>query len=119
MVAVATGPEKREIKGSKPPAGITCPPAFVPPPNPHVWNVTMLDAGSVKVASRTLSGVVRVPVKSNADPLAVNGSKPKSRRTHQDVLETELNLLVRIPFMSILQSDLSSTSQNDPMHPPF
>jgi hypothetical protein len=74
MVAVATGPEKRAINGSKPPGGIACPAALVPPPNPQVWKVTMLEEGSVKVVSKTLSGVASVPVKEMADPLAVTAS---------------------------------------------
>jgi hypothetical protein len=79
MVAVAAGPEKRAINGSKPPEGITCPPAFVPPPNPHVSKVTKPEDGSEKVVSKTLSGVASVPVKDNADPLAVTGSTLNAR----------------------------------------
>src|ERR1022692_4556648 len=61
MVAVATGPTKSAIRGSKPPAEITFPWAFVPPPKPHVWKVTVSEAASVKLASKTLCGLLKVP----------------------------------------------------------
>jgi hypothetical protein len=62
IVAVLTGPSNSEIKGSKPPAGIAWLAAFVPPPKPHVWKVTVSFAVSVKVVSKALSGEPRVPV---------------------------------------------------------
>jgi hypothetical protein len=62
MVAVAIGPLNKARRESKPPAGITCPAAFVPPPKPHVWKVTVSAAVRVKVVSKTSSGELRVPV---------------------------------------------------------
>jgi hypothetical protein len=62
MVAVGTGPVKSAIRGSKPPAEITCPAALVPPPKPHVWKVMVSEAERTKVVQKTLSGVLRVPV---------------------------------------------------------
>jgi hypothetical protein len=79
MVAVAAGPENKEIKGSKPPAGITWLLAFIPPPNPHVSKVTVLEDGSEKTVSKTLSGVARVPVNARVEPLAATGSKIAAR----------------------------------------
>jgi hypothetical protein len=90
MVGVAEGPKKSDIKGSKPPAGITCPAAFVPPPNPHVWNVTVLADVSEKVVSKTLTGVARVPVKLNAEPLAATGAKADVRSRHIPIPATDL-----------------------------
>jgi hypothetical protein len=54
MVAVAKGPANSAIRGSKPPAEMTCPAALVPPPKPQVLNVMVSEAASVKVTSKTL-----------------------------------------------------------------
>src|SRR5260370_36526401 len=71
MVAVEPVPANKATSESNPPAGIACPAALVPPPNPNVCTVTD-EPKAVKVSVNTFSGAGKLPVQEMGFPVVVH-----------------------------------------------
>jgi hypothetical protein len=63
--AVGPVPEKRPTNASNPPDGTRVAAAFVPPPKPYVWRVTLPVVVRVRLMRTVSSGVDRVPISEN------------------------------------------------------